>query len=381
MNSGESRVGPFLLTRDRFPDFFSALESAGYAVYGPTVSEEAIVYERLSSAEQLPAGWSDEQAPGEYRLRRRADEALFGFVVGPRSWKQFLHPPRVRLLSARRTPDGMSLESDHEEPEKQAFLGVRPCEVAAIRIQDQVFLGGEFVDPVYAGLRKNTLLVAVNCNEPGGTCFCASVKTGPRARENSDLVLTEILDEDRHVFLVEVGSEEGFEVISALDLPVASSDLQEAGLALSARAIDQMGQALDTTELKELLYDSLDHPRWQEVAQRCLACGNCTMVCPTCFCTSVEDTTDLSGEIAERWRSWDSCFTTDFSYIHGGSVRNSTESKYRQWITHKLASWQDQFNTLGCVGCGRCITWCPVGINITEEVEAIRASRAETSMS
>ena len=142
-----------------------------------------------------------------------------------------------------------------------------------------------------------------------------------------------------------------------------------------------MGQALDTTELKELLYDSLDHPRWHEVAQRCMACGNCTMVCPTCFCTSVEDTTDLSGEIAERWRSWDSCFTTDFSYIHGGSVRNSTESKYRQWITHKLASWQDQFNTLGCVGCGRCITWCPVGINITEEVEAIRASRAETSMS
>jgi sulfhydrogenase subunit beta (sulfur reductase) len=380
MSNGEPLVGPFLLTREQFPDFFAALSSE-YEIYGPTVSDEAIVYDRLTSTDQLPIGWTDEQSPGEYRLHRREDQALFGYVVGPRSWKQYLHPPRVRLFSVQRSPDGMTLESDQEDSTKRAFLGVRPCEVAAIRIQDQVFLGGEFVDPVYAGLRKNTILVAVNCNEPGGTCFCASVKTGPRARESCDLMLTEILDEDRHVFLVEVGSEEGVEIISSLGLPAASPDLQEAGMALSAQATDQMKQALDTSDLKELLYESLEHPRWQEVGERCLACGNCTMVCPTCFCTSVNDTTDLKGETAERWKIWDSCFTTDFSYIHGGSVRNSTESKYRQWLTHKLASWQDQFNTLGCVGCGRCITWCPVGINITEEVEAIRASRVETSMS
>ncbi|MBF0393567.1 MAG: 4Fe-4S dicluster domain-containing protein, partial [Alphaproteobacteria bacterium] len=117
-----------------------------------------------------------------------------------------------------------------------------------------------------------------------------------------------------------------------------------------------------------------EHPRWDEVAKRCLTCGNCTMVCPTCFCTTVDDVTDLGGTRTERVRSWDSCFTLDFSYIHGGSVRNEGSSRYRQWITHKLSSWHDQFGSSGCVGCGRCITWCPVGIDITEEVGAIRAS-------
>ena len=137
-------------------------------------------------------------------------------------------------------------------------------------------------------------------------------------------------------------------------------------------AAQRMGRELDTTGLRELLQDSLEHPRWDEVAERCLTCGNCTMVCPTCFCTTVEDVTDLSGEQAERWRSWDTCFSLDHSYVHGGSVRPTGRSRYRQWLTHKLGTWWDQFGTSGCVGCGRCIAWCPVGIDITEEAEALR---------
>jgi ferredoxin len=135
-----------------------------------------------------------------------------------------------------------------------------------------------------------------------------------------------------------------------------------------------MGRALDTSDLKGLLYGNLEHPRWDEVSQRCLTCGNCTLVCPTCFCSTVEDVTDLSGTETERTRRWDSCFSLDHSYIHGGSVRDSGRARYRQWMTHKLATWFDQFGSSGCVGCGRCITWCPVGIDITEEVRAIRAS-------
>jgi Fe-S-cluster-containing hydrogenase component 2 len=131
---------------------------------------------------------------------------------------------------------------------------------------------------------------------------------------------------------------------------------------------------MDTRGIKELLYRNYEHPRWDNVATRCLTCANCTMVCPTCFCTTVEDVTDLSGDHAERWRKWDSCFTMDFSYIHGGSVRATPKSRYRQWLTHKLATWFDQFGSSGCVGCGRCITWCPVAIDLTEEVRAIRDS-------
>ncbi|MBZ0254314.1 MAG: 4Fe-4S dicluster domain-containing protein, partial [Candidatus Methylomirabilis sp.] len=137
----------------------------------------------------------------------------------------------------------------------------------------------------------------------------------------------------------------------------------------------QMGRSLNTDGVKELLYANAEHPRWAETAERCLSCANCTMVCPTCFCSTVEDVSDLSGEAAERRRKWDSCFTMDFSYLVGGSVRGSGAARYRQWMTHKLGSWIDQFGTSGCVGCGRCIAWCPVGIDITEEAEALRAPR------
>ena len=122
-----------------------------------------------------------------------------------------------------------------------------------------------------------------------------------------------------------------------------------------------------------LLRRNLEHRAWSRVAERCLGCANCTMVCPTCFCATVEDTTDLSGAIAERRRKWDSCFTCEFSSIHGGSIRRSGAARYRQWMTHKLSSWWQQFETSGCVGCGRCIVWCPVGIDITEEAHAIAA--------
>jgi len=138
-----------------------------------------------------------------------------------------------------------------------------------------------------------------------------------------------------------------------------------------ARAASQV-RSVEREGLHELLTENFNHPRWEDVAKRCLTCGNCTMVCPTCFCTTIEDTSDLTGAHAERWRKWDSCFTQALSYIHGGSVRQSVKSRYRQWMTHKLASWTDQFGGTGCVGCGRCITWCPAGIDITEEARAIR---------
>jgi Fe-S-cluster-containing hydrogenase component 2 len=139
-----------------------------------------------------------------------------------------------------------------------------------------------------------------------------------------------------------------------------------------------MRRSMHTEGIKELLYSSYDSEHWNRVAERCLSCTNCTMVCPTCFCSNVEDITDLKGGYTERWRVWDSCFTNDFTYIHGNpSIRSSTASKYRHWIVHKLASWIDQFGTSGCVGCGRCITWCPVGIDITEEIASLRVSSNE----
>jgi ferredoxin len=135
-------------------------------------------------------------------------------------------------------------------------------------------------------------------------------------------------------------------------------------------------RSLDTEGIRDLLFSNLEHPRWDEVASRCLSCTNCTLVCPTCFCSSVTEVADLSGDRVDRERQWASCFTLDHARIHGGSVRSTTASRYRQWLTHKLAGWIDQFGSSGCTGCGRCITWCPVGIDLTEEVAAIRATDA-----
>jgi formate hydrogenlyase subunit 6/NADH:ubiquinone oxidoreductase subunit I len=361
--------------REHLEELFRALVARGYEVVGPTVREGAIVYECLTSIQDLPAGWTDEQAGGKYRLKRRDDRALFGYVVGPHSWKKFLYPPLQRLCQAARNGRGFRvLPAEEQARPRYAFIGVRACELHAIAIQDKVFLEGQYVDPNYKSRRENLFLVAVNCTQAGGNCFCVSMDTGPKATSGYDLALTELLQNGRHDFLVEVGTVRGAEVLSA----VAHQQAEDADKLQAGHILDQtarhMGRRLDTRGIKELFYRNYEHPQWDKVAERCLSCANCTMVCPTCFCTTVEDVTDLTGEHAERWRRWDSCFTVDFSYIHGGSVRATPRSRYRQWMTHKLATWIDQFGVSGCVGCGRCITWCPVGIDITVEAAAIRES-------
>ncbi len=366
-----------VIEREHLQELFVALASKGYQIVGPTVRDNAIVYDTLGSITDLPIGYTDEQDGGTYRLKKRNDKALFGYAVGPHSWKKFLFPPVMRLWQARREGNSFEVIPEHAEDSKLAFLGVRSCELHAISIQDKVFMRDDYADPTYQSRRNNLCIIAINCGQAGGTCFCTSMETGPRATSGFDLSLTEVLNNEQHFFVVEVGSQLGSELLQNISFREASNkDIQLAENIVTQTA-EHMGRSLDTTNIKDLLYRNLDHPRWDEVASRCLTCGNCTMVCPTCFCTTVEDVTDLTGTQAERLRKWDSCFTMDFSYIFGGSIRPSTKSRYRQWMTHKLASWIDQFGTSGCVGCGRCITWCPVGIDITEEARAIRANESE----
>jgi len=349
-----------------------ALAHRNYSVIAPTVRDGAIVYDRIDSAHDLPAGWTDEQAPGHYRIKRRQDGALFGYAVGPQSWKKYLHPADVRLWSAEREGATFRILNNEAKPPAQAFLGVRACEVAAIAVQDRVLLGDKYRDTIYDGRRSGAFVIAAQCTQSADTCFCASMGTGPSVSTGADLVLTELLDSTGHRFLAKAGSERGAEVLAELQsVPATRADLHDADTRVQEVA-KQQTRRIDNDGIKELLYQNFEHARWDHVAARCLTCANCTMVCPTCFCTTVEDMSDVTGDHAERWRRWDSCFTQNFSYIHGGSVRTSTKARYRQWMTHKLASWIDQFGTSGCVGCGRCITWCPVGIDITEEVRALR---------
>ncbi len=344
------------------------LSDRGYTVLGPRVVSDAIVYGPVTSSSDLPVGIRDRQDAASYRLEDRDDDAVFGYVCGPQGWKRFLHPPETTLFTAAADGD-VSFPPPADAP--LAFLGVRACELAAIHVQDRVLLEGPVADPVYRSNRDRLFIVAVDCTEPGGTCFCASTGTGPAAGEGFDIAMVELLDAT-HRFLARAGTDLGAEVLAALPSRPARSDDQEQAGRLVAEARTAMGRSVDLDGVEELLYANAVNPHWEDIARRCLACTNCTMVCPTCFCTTAEDRPSLDLASFDRVRLWDSCFTLDFSYIHGGPVRSSVSARYRQWMTHKLASWHAQFGTGGCVGCGRCITWCPVGIDLTEEVRRFR---------
>ena len=366
------RVGA-ILSADRIGQLLDVLTARGFEVIGPTLRDGAIVYDRITSASDLPIGWTDEQQAAHYRLQRREDQALFAYGVGPQSWKKYLHPADIKLWAAERQNGSFRILNNEEKPRPpRAFVGVRACELAAIAAQDRVLLGDNYRDLIYAERREGTFIVAVQCSQSAATCFCASMGTGPNVKAGFDLRLTELLDGGQHRFLIEPGTERGNEVLSELETnPAEEADFLNADAAVEAAARNQV-RNIDTSGLKELLYKNFESAQWDKIAARCLSCANCTMVCPTCFCTTVEDVTDVTGNHAERWRRWDSCFTLSFSYIHGGSIRSSSKSRYRQWMTHKLAAWIDQFGSSGCTGCGRCITWCPAGIDITEEVRAMR---------
>ncbi len=370
---GAAAKNPRVLDVAALGQLFEALKAAGHTLIGPVARDGAIQYQPIDGMGDLPAGWSDFQDKGRYRLKESGEASLFGYASAPQSWKRYLHPPRLKLFSARRKKGQISFDDEAEPIPKYAFIGVRACDLNAIAIQDRVFTGNGQADPHYAARRERAFLVAVNCSRAGGTCFCTSMGTGPRVKTGYDIALTELIDARGHRFLLETGSEAGEGIAAGLDTAAAAQEDIDAAAALSERVAGNMGRSLDTDGLPEILARNLSHPHWDAVAERCLACSNCTMVCPTCFCTSVEDTTSLEDGSAERWRNWDSCFSGRFTYVVGGQVRDSTRSRYRQWLTHKLSYWHEQFDSSGCVGCGRCITWCPVGIDITEEATAIRA--------
>ena len=430
-----------LLSAAALPTLVEALHRRGYRVLGPTRTQGAIALGDLADGSELPRGVGDEQDAGNYRLRERDDELLFGFATTAQSPKSVLFPPDELLwrgvsdgarftvarnpavggragghdpgrvpagpgdpetasptpedlgsgdsdsyagadpYGANPNPEGPDSGADRRDVDRDpnppppddrpvAILGVRGCDLAAIAIQDRILLGRTSIDAHYALRRGDAFLVAVTCGTPGGTCFCASMGTGPAPGPGADLTVTELADP--HRFLVAAGTPLGVEVLAELPTTPAGEPDLAAAEAVVASAVAAMGRRLRTDDLHDLLFASAESPRWNDVATRCLACTNCTAVCPTCFCTTIADVTDLAGRDGERHRVWDSCFSMEYSTLHGGAVRSSIASRYRQWLTHKLASWTDQFGMIGCVGCGRCITWCPAGIDLTVEVAALR---------
>jgi sulfhydrogenase subunit beta (sulfur reductase) len=352
-----------------------SLQEQEYELIGPTVRDGAVVIEPIQSATDLPRGIRDEQKPGHYRLKETGDDSWFSYVVGPHSWKKLFFPAERTLWKATRAKGLLQIQSEPPPKQKLALIGVRSCELEAMKIQDRVFMEGEYQDSYYSGRRKNNFILAVNCTLPGGTCFCASMDAGPQVRAGFDIVLTELKEDGKPRLVARAGTPRGEKLLVEVSSGKAGKDDLKKADKLMDTAAENMGRSVQTEGLAALLAMSHDDPHWEEIGDKCEACSSCTMVCPTCFCHTVEESTDLGGTEAKRVRVWDSCFTADHSYLHGGSVRATRNARYRQWMTHKLSTWHDQFGTAGCTGCGRCVTWCPVGIDITAEAKAFQAAR------
>ncbi len=360
------------LPRRRLQDLIDNLRQTNYRCVGPQLCEGAIVYDNLQRVEQLPVGAHDRQSPGGYRIENDATQRCFAWANGPQALKPLLFMPREVLWRARRDARG-HLEFITEVPpaEPLAVIGVRACDLAALQLLDRHFLRPEpeQADPHYAARRATLFLVAVNCSHPAQTCFCASTGDGPVVNDGHDIVLTE-LDEG---FVAQAGSEAGQAVLESLRLAAADTWQCATALEQGIYAAQQQIRRLPGRDLKNALFARLQHPRWQQLAECCLSCGNCTSVCPTCFCHRSFEQPQLDAQASEHGREWDSCFTEGHSAITGHVMRPDTRLRYRQWLTHKLGSWHDQYGRSGCVGCGRCITWCPVGIDITGEAAVICA--------
>jgi ferredoxin len=367
----------FFIEAPLLQQLLEVLQSQGYVVLGPTLRQGDLHYDEVRSSADLPVGWRNKEEAGFFRLIQQNDQAFFGCRLGQHSWKQFLFPPDMRLWQARREEGSWRLEVSPEAAPPLAFLGVRACDLAALEVHDRVFSKGQHSDPIYQERRRRAFIVSVHCTTSGGTCFCASLGTGPRATSGFDLALTEVWEDGQHYFLVEVGSEQGAKILAAVTHRPATPAEVSVAESLVAGAARNQTRVLETAGLKNFLYNNFENPHWDQVAERCLTCGNCAITCPTCFCHNYQDSLDVTGQVAERHRQWEVCFSVDHSYIHGGAIRPSPRSRYRQWLTHKLATWLDQFGCLGCVGCGRCITWCPVGIDLTQEVRALKAAAVE----
>jgi len=341
------------------------LQRQGFTVVGPSLAEGVVRLKELKGAGDLASGVVDIQGPGSYVLGGES-ASVFASVNGPDSPKMYLHPGEVELSRLVDKGSGVEPVSVFRSDKKYAFFGIRPCDLRGVEVMDRTMLMPGFEDPIYSALRHDSIFIVANCTRAGENCFCASMGTGPAAESGYDVALTELPQK----LLYDI-PERSMGLFQGIELRPATEEELHEGEEMVRRTRERMGRTISAKDPARRMYAALDSRVWEKAAERCLACANCTMVCPTCFCNTIVDRTDLRDASVSRVRVWDSCLSKDFVYSAGGNPRQDRISRYRQFVMHKFAYWPDEFGTYGCVGCGRCITWCPVGIDITDTVNGV----------
>ena len=290
--------------------------------------------------------------------------------------RKFVYPPMQDLFKIDRKNNKVHVPATDKK--NTLVFGIHPCDMQAVSILDRTFLG-DFKDNYYSELRKNIITVVVNCNKactkkyPNYTLkgFCASMNSGPflKLKSGYDIELTAL---DKKTYLMEAGSSKGIKLIGKAFKTASKKDIAQRSK-LEKKAVSSFTKKLDTKGLPELLAKNLEHRVYKETADsKCLGCTNCTMVCPTCFCYNIQESTSFDLKTSLRERHWDSCQEVNFAKVHDGNFRSSRAARLRQFVTHKLSAWVEQYGCFGCVGCGRCMTWCPTNIDLTDIAKEIQ---------
>lgn len=317
-----------------------------YEVVGPVRKGKKYTFEKISSVEEMSLDYDTTILPP----------------------KKLLLPPKEKLFSFS-IEDGVVKIKEEKEERKTVLFAVHPCDVNAILLLDKV-MEKDFLDPYYFGKRRGMVLIAMNCTQPRENCFCTSFDTGPELKVGYDLLLSDLGKK----YLVEVGTEDGEKLVKGAKLRNAKKeDMKEKKKRINI-VKRKIRKAIEIENLEKYLKKNFDHEKWGELKEKCLFCGSCTLVCPTCFCYNVTDFNSHTLRTGERIRNWDSCLTLEFAEVAlGGNFRKERDARIKQRIYHKLDYFKEQFDSLGCVGCGRCIDACVMEIDITEVISAIRS--------
>lgn len=284
-----------------------------------------------------------------------------------RSPKEHFIPATETLLAFHGTAKALSVEAPPAPTRDTVILGVRPCDARALARLDDVFLKREATDDLYQQRRKMTRLVGLACATPSWGCFCTSVGGSPAGSEGLDLLLTDLGDG----YLVRVLTEAGRELVASAGFAAATAAAVAAAEARHAAAAEKMPVRFDATRVAEKL--EWDAPLWTHYAKRCLACGACSFLCPTCHCFDIQD--EVTAEGGVRFRCWDTCQVGEFTRMGAGhNPRQSQRERVRQRVSHKFKYLVEEFGRQGCTGCGRCVEACAVNIDLRQILAEIQGA-------
>lgn len=348
----------FLGDMESLEKLILALKSRGLAVLAYKLQGDLPVFGEVGSLRDILVEYSDLQSPGSYKLVK--DMRGF-FRHSQYSPKYFLHPP---IQDVYEVSDDFNIAQTRTNPVPTALFGIKPCDLAAIEVLDKILE----CDDVYQARRSSIAYIIVEeCVEPGGTCFCGSVGAGPSVTKGYDVAYTRLDDK----VLFKVGSSKGMELIEKLGLAKAPEKLLRKYEELLVDAKRKASRLPPLETIAKALEDVAPAEEfWRYVSARCVGCTNCNMVCPTCFCTEFVDYANLTGN-ARRERQWFGCLSYTYGQVAGQHFRPELLMRYRHFVLHKFVFYQKQIGLPGCVGCGRCITWCPMGIDLREVVSRV----------